>query len=179
MAEQYRLYGELGVRYMFEESAGDGTSPLQPLRSYVRSQLTWNPYQNTESLVAEFMENYYGYGGKYVEKYFNAVMEHFQNIYTMAGEACQGCFYDVSKTNYWPHSTLLEFCSLLENAMLEIDVQTTLDENQKEIYKERVFREYVLMKINEYNRYSGFLTPEELAEVKRIVDIGKSRYEIA
>lgn len=179
MGEQYQLFEQLDVRFCFEESAGSSISPMVSMRTFIRSQLAWNPYQSTEQLIAEFMENYYGYGGEYVAEYFDRVMEHFQYIYNVAGESCQGCFYAIARNDFWPHAKLREFASLLENAMLAIETTETLTAEQKELYQERVYKEYVLIKLNEYNKYSGYLTPDELAKVKTIVDDARSRYPIA
>ena len=45
------------------------------------------------------------------------------------------------------------------------------------MYKERIFREYFLIKDNEYTMYSAYLNSEELAALEELVMYGREKYD--
>ena len=48
--------------------------------------------------------------------------------------------------------------------------------NKKDVYKERIFREYFLLKDTEYMKYSGYLNQEEYDELEKLVMYGREKY---
>lgn len=179
MAEFYKGLREnnIQIKNLFDESQYKNNTPMIAMRTYVRSSLAWNPDQNLQELIQDFMKHYYGVGAEYVEEYFNEVLGQFEQIYAFTGTACQGCFYPSGKAEYWPHDTLLNYCNILQNGMTAIE-DSEYTEQEKELYTERLYREYVLMKCCEYDLHAGYLTTEELAELEPIVKIGKEVYGV-
>jgi len=56
-----RIFQDHGVRGVFEEGAYAGYgSEMQELRAWVLAQLLWNPRQNDQELIREFLDGYYG-----------------------------------------------------------------------------------------------------------------------
>ena len=62
---------------------------------------------------------------------------------------------------------------LLMSAIYKIR-QSDYSEEDKAKYEERIYREYLLVKINEYLLYRTDLTPEALAELEEIVTYADS-----
>ena len=145
------------------------------MRVYVRSRLAWNPYYDTRDLIDEFIEHYYGAGSEGVKEYFETVMENFERVYTMTETECEGIYYTISKSEYWTRPVLKNLESYLEKAMFELEESGKSD---KETYIERIFREYVLLKDNELLYYGKYLDEEELAELEKLVEYGREKYNI-
>ena len=176
MGDTYRFFADLGMKYYFEQAcAANGISPMSSMRVYVRSRLAWNPYYDTQDLINEFIEHYYGTGADGVKEYFETVMENFERVYTMAETECEGIYYTISKSEYWTRPVLKNLESYLEKAMFELEENGAED---RETYIERIFREYVLLKDNELLFYSKYLDEEELAELEKLVEYGREKYNI-
>ena len=176
MGDTYRFFADLGMTYYFEQAcAANGISPMSSMRVYVRSRLAWNPYYDTQDLIDEFIEHYYGAGSEGVKEYFETVMENFERVYTMTETECEGIYYTISKSEYWTRPVLKNLESYLEKAMFELEENGKSD---KETYIERIFREYVLLKDNELLYYGKYLDEEELAELEKLVEYGREKYNI-
>jgi len=66
-----KMFVEHGVKSLFEQGSGDHVSDLHELKAYVLSKLMWNPNENVENIIKEFLKGYYGNASKYLEEYFN------------------------------------------------------------------------------------------------------------
>jgi hypothetical protein len=179
MAEQYKLFEQIGLDYIFDESCRPSASPMSDMRVYVRSRLAWNPHVDFESLIDEFMDKFYGVGAKYVKEYFYAVMDHFETIYTIAETECQGCFYTIRKEVYWPLNTLQNFESILVSGINAIMVDNRLTDEEKQVYAERIRKEWYLLKVNEYGLYSKYFSEQQILELQEIAKIAKEKYGIS
>ena len=175
IGDSIRFYEKCGLKYYFEQAcAQNGVSPMSSMRAYVRSRLAWNASYDTQDLIDEFIEHYYGEGVNSVKQYFSAVMENFERIYTLAETEEQDIYYSAIMSNdNWTRSLLLELESYLEKADYTIDLGTS---ENKEIYKERIFREYFLLKDNEYMKYSAYLNQEEYDRLEELVMYGRKKY---
>lgn len=101
-------------------------------------------------------------------------MENFERIYTLAETEEQDIYYSAIMSNdNWTRSLLLELESYLEKADYTIDLGVS---ENKEIYKERIFREYFLLKDNEYMKYSAYLNQEEYDRLEELVMYGRKKY---
>ena len=140
----------------------------------VRSRLAWNSAYDTDDLINEFMEHYYGDGAEGVKQYFNSVMENFERIYVIDNTEDQNIYYSkISNDESWTRPLLLSLESYLEKADYMIDLGNS---SKKDVYKERVFREYFLLKDAEYTKYSQYLSEEEQEELEELVEYGREKY---
>ena len=174
--DSFRFYEKIGLKYYFEQAcAQNGISPMSSLRVYVRSKLSWNASYDTQDLINEFIEHYYGDGAEGVKQYFDAVMENFERIYTLAETEDQDIYYSrITSTDFWTRPLTLQLESYLEKADYAVDLGSASD---KDVYKERIFREYFLLKDNEYTMYSAYLNSEELSELEELVAYGREKYD--
>ena len=175
IGDSVRFYERCGLKYYFEQAcAQNGVSPMSSMRVYVRSKLAWNSAYDTETLINEFIEHYYGEGAASVKQYFGAVMENFERIYKLSGSEDQTIYYSKIKSpEYWTRSFMKELESCLETADYKISAGSSAE---KDVYKERVFREYFLLKDNEYMNYSSYLNQEEYDELEKLVMYGREKY---
>ena len=175
IGDSIRFYEKLGLKYYFEQAcAQNGISPMSSMRAYVRSKLAWNAAYDTQALIDEFIEHYYGDGAEGVKQYFDAVMENFERIYTLAETEDQDIYYSrIMSADYWTRPLLLQLESYLEKADYAVDLGSSGD---KDVYKERIFREYFLLKDNEYTMYSAYLGSDEYAALEELVMYGREKY---
>ncbi len=67
LAPDLRLYREHGAIGVFEQ--GDATSSngdFTALRAWLTAKLLWNPYQDQDALIREFLDGYYGTAGPHL-----------------------------------------------------------------------------------------------------------------
>lgn len=174
--DSFKFYEKVGLKYYFEQACTqNGISPMSSMRVYVRSKLAWNANYNTQDLINDFIERYYGDGAEGVKQYFAAVMENFERIYTIAETEDQDIYYSrIMSADFWTRPLTLQLESYLEKADYAVDLGSSAN---KDVYKERIFREYFLIKDNEYTMYSAYLNSEELAALEELVLYGREKYD--
>lgn len=173
--DSFRFYEKIGLKYYFEQACTqNGISPMSSMRTYVRSKLAWNSSYKTQDLINEFIDHYYGDGAEGVKQYFSAVMENFERIYTLAETEDQDIYYSrITSANFWTRPLMIQLESYLEKADYAVDLGSS---DKKDVYKERIFREYFLIKDNEYTMYSAYLNSEELTALEELVMYGREKY---
>ena len=174
--DSFKFYEKVGLKYYFEQACTqNGISPMSSMRVYVRSKLAWNANYNTQDLINDFIDHYYGDGAEGVKQYFAAVMENFERIYTIAETEDQDIYYSrIMSADFWTRPLTLQLESYLEKADYAVDLGSSTN---KDVYKERIFREYFLIKDNEYTMYSAYLNSEELAAIEELVMYGREKYD--
>ena len=174
IGDSIRFYEKCGLKYYFEQACTqNGVSPMSSMRAYVRSRLAWNASYDTQGLINEFIEHYYGDGAEGVKQYFSTVMEAYERIYAITETEDQTIYYTLTRSEYWTRPLLLELESCLEKADYAVDLGNSA---YKDVYKERIFREYFLMKDDEYMMYSGYLNREEYDRLEELVMYGREKY---
>ncbi len=178
--ENFKEFEKLGVRYVYDEAcSANGLTSMQSLRIFIRSSLAWNANQNVEDLMKEFFSVYYGVGGKYVEEYFNSLMEQFEYIYVTTNN--QHHTYNYGRhdnINCWPLQTLLNFETTLQSGINAINSSKYLSEKEKEVYSERIFREYCLNKIQQQRLHKDDFSGDERKALDEFVEYACQRYKI-
>ena len=100
-------------------------------------------------------------------------MEAYERIYAITETEDQTIYYTLTRSEYWTRPLLLELESCLEKADYAVDLGSSA---YKDVYKERIFREYFLMKDDEYMMYSGYLNQEEYDRLEELVMYGREKY---
>lgn len=174
----YAFYEEVGgIVYVVDTAADLEIDPLSNFRTFFRNQFAWNPNRDFRSLLTEFCENYYGPAAGMIEEYFYDYMEQHNSIYTQQNAPCRVFSIDFTGSKYWPRAFWLGMENTLKNGMYLIE-QSKYSEEQKEIYRERVFREYFLTVYHEYKYYSGSLTANEKSEKIAVLRQGFDMYNL-
>ena len=157
--------------------AGRFRQPLSSMRFWVRRQMLWDKTNEVEPLINEFMSEYYGVGAKYVREYFDALCHQTEAFYTLMGDDCVKCFTVTGSKTNWPHEALLNFANILENGMFAIE-NSDMTSEDKEIYTERIYREWVLVKVMEYSLYANDVDDKTLKELEVIVKYAREVYNL-
>jgi hypothetical protein len=78
LADNIRFFIENHAKGVFEEAAVTefGGTEFLELRAWVLGKLLWNPYQDTDKLVNEFMTGYYRSAADPIREYFYMIHEH-------------------------------------------------------------------------------------------------------
>jgi hypothetical protein len=66
-----RFFAENGVTAMFEQGNREIGGEFAELRSYLISKLLWDPYMDVDSVMNDFLNGYYGAGGKHIRQYID------------------------------------------------------------------------------------------------------------
>jgi hypothetical protein len=70
-----QFFAENGVTAMFEQGNREVGGEFAELRTYLISKLLWNPYENVDTLMNDFLSGYYGAAGKPIRKYIDEMRE--------------------------------------------------------------------------------------------------------
>ncbi len=74
LAENIRLFHDHGANMHFSQIAGNRGGDFAEMRTWLVSKLMWDPSRDTEELMQEFLEGYYGAAAPYLYRYIK-VME--------------------------------------------------------------------------------------------------------
>jgi hypothetical protein len=66
-----KFFAENGVNAMFEQGNREVGGEFAALRSYMISKLMWDPYIDSDSLMNDFLNGYYGAAGKPIRQYID------------------------------------------------------------------------------------------------------------
>jgi len=74
-AEDLRFLAEHKVNEVFEQGQAEcgGVGDLEQLRAWLIGHLLWNPYQDQDQLINEFMQGYYGPAAPYLRQYYDLI----------------------------------------------------------------------------------------------------------
>lgn len=70
-----RFFVRNGATAMFEQGNRDGGGEFAELRSYLLSKLMWNPEENVDTLMNDFLRGYYGAASADIRKYIDEMRE--------------------------------------------------------------------------------------------------------
>jgi len=60
-----------GVIAMFEQANRDAGGEFCELKAYILAKLMWDPYQDLDAIIDDFLDGYYGAAGKYIRQYID------------------------------------------------------------------------------------------------------------
>ena len=70
-----RFFVKNGATAMFEQGNRDGGGEFAELRSYLLSKLMWNPEENVDTLINDFLRGYYGAAAAPIRKYIDEMRD--------------------------------------------------------------------------------------------------------
>ncbi|HEY9490115.1 MAG TPA: DUF4838 domain-containing protein, partial [Chryseosolibacter sp.] len=68
-----QFFAENGVSAMFEQGNREVGGEFAELRAYLISKLLWNPYENVDTLMDDFMHGYYGAAAPFIREYIDTM----------------------------------------------------------------------------------------------------------
>lgn len=66
-----QLFADHKIGMIFEQGTESEGAEFNQLRTYLISKLIWNPYLNTDSLMNDFLDGYYGKAGRHIRGYID------------------------------------------------------------------------------------------------------------
>lgn len=70
-----QFFAENGVSAMFEQGNREVGGEFAELRAYLISKLLWNPYENADTVINDFLRGYYGAAAKPIRSYIDNMRE--------------------------------------------------------------------------------------------------------
>ncbi len=93
---------------------------LDELRTYVLAKLMWNPDSDTDSLILDFTEGFYGPAGKYIRQYLDYEHEALRRE-----DIHQNCFPNPNSAMY-TDDFIVEACKIFQEAEAAVADNTEL-----------------------------------------------------
>jgi hypothetical protein len=155
LAKDLRYFAANKVTGVFEE--GDcytnNLSDFVHLRAWLMGKLMWNPHQDQDKLIAEFLDGYYGAAGPHLRSYLYAVLKAFRATGRGLGtNNTDLSFFDLDLTN--------ESIRLFQKAATAVKGDKVLED--------RVARQRLTFEIALLQRYK-FLKKASLAQGKEFL----------
>ena len=138
---------------------------MSSFRVYFKSRLGWDGTVDINDVADEFFPAFYGPASEELREYFNQLNEHYEYIYQAKDEYHFGCYENTNSTDYYPYLSIKSYEALLEKAFDDID-NSKYSEKDKAIYRERVNREFLLLKYDEYMLYGESVDETEKAKLQ-------------
>ncbi|MCS6922990.1 MAG: DUF4838 domain-containing protein [Fimbriimonadales bacterium] len=105
-----RFFHRHQVRGVFEQGAYQSHGgEMAELKAWLQAQLLWNPYQDDQRLMSEFLKGYYGAAAPYVRRYLELMAREARG-FTM------GCFTNPKEAPYLRYAVLRRAERLWERA---------------------------------------------------------------
>ncbi|MCP4638947.1 MAG: DUF4838 domain-containing protein, partial [bacterium] len=112
MAADMKFYRDIGVEGMFLQGMGHpgGGGEFSLLRPYLGMKLLWNPDQDPEVIIKDFLEGYYGAGWEPIWQYITMVHDKVEN------ENIHMHLYTNPSQGYMPDEVLAKARALFDQA---------------------------------------------------------------
>ena len=158
-AQNYRNYVEMGAEYVFEQGFISGYVPnFHELRGYLISKLMWDTSLDTDTLVRNFMRNYYGAGWESIYEFFTLwrlrlteLEEQSMYSYTAAQLVQDWC-----QPELYPKSLLDQYETLFDAALAENEALKETDPQRYEVYRDNIRAERCLIRYLELSIYAQY-----------------------
>lgn len=164
IAENYKVYAEYGVKYIYDQGAIDSGLPtFEELRIYIQSKLMWDTSLNINDLIRDFMNHYYGPASDEILTYFNKLNAYYD--YLQSKSLLTGMiFYYVNSTEIWPIGIVNGFANDLDIALKAIENANIKAEDKTE-YTNRVNRLYCTLWYLYISNFNGYFTQSQIEEI--------------
>lgn len=118
-----RFFVENNVKGIFEEGCMSlgRNGELNELRQYVLAKLLWNPYQDTDVLVNEFLTGVYGMAAVPMREYFDLIHEQVADKDVHMG------IYDTPHSSYLNRQMLAKADEIFDRAEMVADNEEILE----------------------------------------------------
>lgn len=175
IAGTFKFFKDLGVEHVYDEATGEYFSTLSALKVYYKSRLAWNCNADVYEIIDEFLNAYYGPAAKEMREYFDALNNQYSVVFKGSDAFHFDCHVNHALQACWPYSTMKSFESILTTALSRIE-HSDYTEEQKDAYYERVYREFIVHKYNEWELYKNDVEYSEKLELDKYAEIAKKVY---
>ena len=103
-----------GVKAMFEQGNRETGGEFCELRTYILAKLLWNPYQDVDAIITDFVNGFYGPAGKYILQYITLMHDTLES--TGAKLSIFGRPWD-NKDTFLTEEMIQQYYTLLNKAV--------------------------------------------------------------
>ena len=127
-----KFFANNNVHYVFEEGIGNLAGEFSELKCYLVAELMWNKEVKADSLAKNFVDEYYGAGGKYIWQYLQLLNRNADasNTAVTAGGSPLN-----AKNTYLSNTNLDAYETLFRQALNVTDSST--------VFAKRIKKEYL------------------------------------
>ncbi len=161
-------YADLGVVGLFNEGNAVGGGEFGELRSWVLAQLMWNPEQDAQKLIDEFVTGVYGVSSPYIAEYIRLIHDQINE------ETHLSMWAEPFDVDYLNPETVFKADSLFALAMNAASGDAELTERL-----ELAYLPVLWMKLNSFSRGGTlFLKNKDLPEALKQFEKMRDKYHI-
>ncbi len=142
--EDLKVLAESNAMYVLDDCGNSlyQAMAFQHMNGYVYSKLKWNPYKDTNSLIREYMQNYYKEAADYVSAYYYLMkMQCTQALDSVEENGGKWTFVHRSESDWLNQGVVEQGYQLLVKAKEVIENSDKYTDEQKAVYIERIERE--------------------------------------
>ena len=109
-----QLFRDKNIPMAFQQGSGKTWSDLGELKQYIISKLLWNPDENVDSLINDFLSKYYGNAAPFIKEYYE--LTH-QSLYNHPEEWLNIYGFPMNYTDsYLTEELLIKYKSIMDKA---------------------------------------------------------------
>lgn len=171
LKENVLAFEKYNVTYVLENGVNGRGMPFQYLRNYVYAKLLWNPHQDYNKLVKDFIYYYYKDAAPYVQEYYDLVRVNYAVVEQQLaekGESLPSGMYETDKqagTTVWSLGFTKRVNALMDEAYAA--AQNVINEKERDIISFRVKSERLSPRYFLLSLHSTSLT---VADFERYID---------
>ncbi len=161
MQENFQLYDSIGVSDILTQlPAHTSGTAFYAMKIFLRSQLMWNAYQDFDTLVNDFIDNYYKSAAGEIREYYDYLRAKFETM--READTYDGDIYGKTLYTCWTYDEVLQMERMFDRAFAaneaikETDPDTYARINER-LTTETLFYRYVLI-----NRFSSYYPRSEV-----------------
>lgn len=140
----YKAFKELGVNTVFEQGhQRHDTTCLTELHSYVQAKLLWDSTLSVETLVDEFITQFYGPAAPQIKQYFESQRNWLNYCIEYKNYRVSPMTLECLTPDLWPKHIVDAWDKLLDDGIEALGNLKTTDLEAYEKYRNRIMQEKV------------------------------------
>ncbi len=159
IAENYRIYKDLGVVDVLDQGAGEACEPFHYLKNYIITELLWDIDRDVNKMTDEFFAAYYKQAAELMREYYDLMNANFKLAEREKGYVSYcGSWESAANANsgtlYFSKSYLNRVTEIFDRAFGVID--TIEDEQVRNLVYSRVLKESLSPRCILLEHYAGY-----------------------
>lgn len=163
----YKLFKDVNAMYLFDQGQYDTgrSTAFSSFKYFLTYKLAWNVDLDVAKLTDDYFKNVYGPAADTMRGLYEAErthMRYLEDVKNITGNI----YFGIADDEYFPKYTLDRFMEYIDKAMLDI---APLNETEPESYAsfaEKIKVESMFPRFVLYNRYAGYYSQEQFAQLK-------------
>ncbi len=159
----YRLYKDFGVTYMYSQGPLDTAVPcFEEARVYVESKLMWDVSLDYETLLRDFLNEYYGPASSSVKEYWDLTFNACAK-YRADGNYIGGIYSQIGSSDLWSEELVSSFRRSFDEAYRSIASLELENPSLYLCYYKRLKKIELTVLFLELSYYRQYFSSDELS----------------